>query len=434
MRRFQLAMGISLWCALACQNEAPPAPGAPGTLGGPCLADGSCRDGLRCDDAQCVSPTPSPADSGVPDAGGGVGSADSGPIPTADGGTGSRDAGAPDAGIADAGVRQDGGTPTDGGVPDSGVPDSGVPADGGARACLRNADCDAGERCRLTAEGPVLQAACGAPAGAGGLGQACVDDADCTAGLCVDGFCSALCLDGSDCANEQACRETPVMRDGASGNFSICVVLPDRSCTEPSTCAEDGRVCGEIAFGEEPLTAYCALPLPDQPAFAAVCAGPISLNEGCEERICLHERCSRLCADDDDCAGDGVGMGCSDIRFAGGGMLRMCVDTCATDADCAIESHRCVIQSDFTDDALEWTCRVPTRPDRPGEACADANQCDHGACVRRRDADDVIVDSYCSVPCETDQDCPEILPTCSEINFLRPTSQTPQALRLCNRP
>lgn len=437
---------------VACAPDAPANPGpgpSPGTVGGICRQDGSCDEGLRCDGERCVTLADDDAGPGG-DGGDDAGALDAGP---GDGGTG--DAGEPtDSGLSDAGPDDsgpgdggtgDGGTGdgglTDGGLTDAGTggldagaADAGFDAGAGPVPCQRNADCTGNLRCGLVDDNGALATQCVTPPGASLPGAACMNDADCNSGLCLDGFCSAPCLSEADCGADQVCRTEMITVGSASGALDLCVTLPDLACATNDVCAADGRVCGDVRFGVDPLTAYCALPSVDGAAFGESCAGSTALNEQCEDLLCLHDRCTRMCVDDADCAGAASGYGCSDVTFTGGGLLRMCVDVCARDGDCTDPTHLCRISVDNTDDELEWICRAPTQMAPPGTACPITNSCDHGVCIRTRDAMGTVVDSYCSLPCETAADCPAELPVCEDATFSRPASGDPQTLRVCGKP
>lgn len=424
MRVLALPLAVSLAALLAplgCAPDAPVNPGeapAPGAVGGVCRQDGSCDEGLRCAGERCVVLAEDDA-----------GQVDGGAV----------DAGAADAGAVDAGP--DGGARADGGIVDSGAVDAGG-GDGGAvdagaspTPCTTSADCQGNERCGIVVDETAagLSSICQPPPGAGLPGASCAGGDECNTGLCVEGFCSARCIDANDCGADQVCRPEPITIDGVSSTFNLCVTLPDVMCTSPADCEGDGRVCGDLRFDEEPFSAWCALPPDSGAALGGSCTGSTSLNPQCAELLCLYDRCSRMCIDDTDCGAPASGYGCTDVEFIDSGTVRMCADVCARDADCTDPDHVCRITGDNTDDELEWICREPTRPDAPGEPCLTTNNCDHGACIRIRDLQGNIVDSYCTQPCEVSTDCPAVLPVCEAANFETPSGGT-QALRVCSKP
>ena len=445
MRSFLAILAPSLFVlgTASCAPDVPASPGPgpePGTVGGACLDDGSCDEGLVCDDGRCAAllgdDDAGTQDGGRADAGSmDAGSQDGGAPDGGGAGGGSRDGGDADAGSSDAGSSD--GDAGHGGATDGGAEDGGVTDGGGAPTpCDHSGDCAASERCQLAVDdsGAALEATCAPAAGASGPGAACTNDADCSSGLCVGNFCSALCTSANDCGADQVCRNQSVTVDGVSGAFDLCITLPDLECTSNDMCMADGRVCGEIRFAENPLKAYCALPNEGGADFGEACTGQTSRNSQCEEQLCLYDRCTRMCVDDTDCQGAPSGFACTDISFTGGGSLRMCVDGCSLDGDCSDPDHLCVIGTDATDDEFEWVCRVPTRSAPPGTACpTQPHDCDHGVCIRSRDAMNNVVDSYCSLPCETSNDCPMAIPVCKDVSFRRPTSGDPQILRVCGR-
>lgn len=443
MRVPRLLAALFLLGALSCTcapEAVDPGERPPGSLLGPCREDGSCDEGLVCEEARCLKPgadggvldgavPDGPSKAGPEDGGRGdasdAGDESDGPMP--DGPT--PDGPAPDGSVLDGGASD--AAPSDGPRPDGPAPDGAV-SDAGPGPCETNADCAPSERCTLVPIGGELVPACQLPTGAGAPGEACNAHEDCSSSLCLDGFCSALCASRDDCGPLQACRTETVEKGGTSGAFDVCVTLQDLVCTSNEFCADDGRVCGELRFEEEPVQAYCTFPVEGGDPFGAPCEGATTLNTTCEDRLCLRGRCTRMCEDDSDCADALQGFVCSDVILSGAS-LRMCLDACAKDGDCVLESHICLLQQDATDDELHWVCREPSRPDAPGATCYPDNQCASGACIRVRDQDNEVVDSYCTTPCEVAADCPAELPVCEEIPFARPTSFDPQPLRVCKK-
>lgn len=302
--------------------------------------------------------------------------------------------------------------------------------------CQGDADCPEGEVCTLQAdrEGAALVPVC-QPAGEGGdLGDSCQVNQDCAAGICLDGFCATLCRGGEECSQEgQRCEETSWSQGDLSGDFNLCRTLPEMECLTNEDCAARGQVCGVIRF-EDPVRLLCVDPLPEGDAPGAACDGSLSRNEQCADRLCLRnitDACTQACQVNQDCQGFPVEHQCTDFRFAGQ-IVRMCAQGCGHDASCDREGQLCTLNRNQTDDRFEFICRSPTGEDAPGSDCSEQVNCDHGICLIRRSGNEVL-ERVCTLPCETDADCPEELPVCDDAGITTPSGEDRQPLRVCNR-
>ncbi|RMG13051.1 MAG: hypothetical protein D6729_15730 [Deltaproteobacteria bacterium] len=338
--------------------------------GFPCNPDGSCRNGLVCEDGVCVRP---------PDAGSGT--ADGGP---SDGGR--RDAGRSDGGHPDAGAP-DGG-PGDGGPPDGGGNDGGPTVDGGptcepsgAMACRGCAD---GTPCTQASGGGVcLGQTCFDGCWVGGEaiptgttepgnpcrvcdprvsataftdlldGTACTDDGNpCTADQCQMGACT----------HEAVQDDTPCPPDTNPCTEDLCRA---GTCTHPPAAA--GTACG--ASGQCDGSGNCSEGCDIGGTFYA--AGTVDPNEPC-----------RLCDPTQDAQGwtprpDGTdcddGDLCNGIYACQSGA---CVET--SPAETCGTPPACHDAAGATCDPVTGTCTYPQSPD--GTVCGPDSVCLAGSC------------------------------------------------------
>ena len=302
--------------------------------------------------------------------------------------------------------------------------------------CVTNADCDRAQRCSVVVnrEADALVRICIDPPGAGAPGAECDADTDCETGICLGQTCSALCRDVADCADAQLCDPVDIDIEEIIGRFNLCRTLPDIACQRNADCTDGDRVCGNVRF-EDPVQPYCIEPELQGDPNGTPCDGRFSPNEQCHDRICLGgitDECTTTCVDADDCAGIDGTYTCTDFRFSGD-TVRMCADDCGNDADCDRDAeHHCGLIRNVTDDRFEFICRRPTGEDGPGADCSEQVNCDHGLCLIRRENNEEV-ERVCTIPCQTNDDCPEILPNCGEANISRPMSGESQSLRICNR-
>lgn len=302
--------------------------------------------------------------------------------------------------------------------------------------CVTNDDCDRDQRCSVVVgrDGDALVRICIDPVGPGDAGDDCDDDADCDTGICLGEACTALCRDEADCADGQLCNALDIEVEEVGGRFNLCRTLPDVACEHNAQCTDGDRVCGHVRF-EDPTQPYCIEPEPEGDPNGSPCEGRFSPNDQCHDRICLTgitDECTTTCVDETDCSEIPGTYTCTDFRF-NGDTVRMCADDCTADSDCdRDEGHHCGLIRNVTDDRFEFICRRPTGEDPPGSDCSEEVNCDHGLCLIRRENNEVV-ERVCTIPCDTNDDCPEALPNCGEANISRPMSGESQSLRICNR-
>ncbi len=295
--------------------------------------------------------------------------------------------------------------------------------------CLSDAECSDGLRCLVVPnlDATALIAVCGDPPGQGEPGEACDQDQECASGICLQGFCSALCQGADGCGEEQLCELRALNREGLAAAFEMCRTLPPVECLSDDQCTEGNRVCGSIESTEDAVSLTCTDPAVDGGILGAPCEGTLSLNDQCFSRLCLRgvtDECTAACVDNDDCAGGPGGYICTEFRFAGE-RLRLCADSCEHDEDCEREGQLCGFGRNEGDDRFEFVCRNPMGEDGPGSDCSEEVNCLNGICLIRPE------ERVCTVPCVTDDDCPDVLPVCGDATITRPSGDDTQTLRVC---
>lgn len=232
--------------------------------------------------------------------------------------------------------------------------------------CLDDADCPFLERC------DVLAGVCRADAPSG-LGDPCLDDAQCLNGLtCVaiedGGYCTAgcsaeaLCPSGSTCYNLDA--ETP--------DLGVCFT----DCADDAACLR-GQIC--FASGG-PLGGACFLA---ECREDVDCGGDAVLHIACEAGRCVVENGC------DAATGEGCAMGTECVVSDGRGV---CLAPCdALDDACAAGSRCLPVNADGTGYCID-AGNVPA-----GGACAGQFDCARGQqCI-----DDGLGNGSCRPLCDT---------------------------------
>lgn len=186
------------------------------------------------------------------------------------------------------------------------------------------------------------------PPGEGELGAACVQNADCDTGWCLqeksfpDNYCSKECA-----ADPNICPAGSVCRDYAGYKFCL------RSCGGDGDCRQ-GYVCDYD-----------------------ICLPPCGADKFCNNGdACLAGRCKAKCTSNEECPGD---LRCQDGK---------CVPPCKTDGDC-LPGYAC--------DKGAGSCKA--KPGKPmGQACGSDKECATGFCLPDR--------HICSIRCTSHSACP----------------------------
>ena len=186
------------------------------------------------------------------------------------------------------------------------------------------------------------------PPGAGEIGGACTQDADCDSGWCLieksfkDNYCSLQCTDDpGGCPDKSTCHDY--------AGFKFCL----RKCNVDGDC-RGGYVCDYN-----------------------VCLPPCAADKFCNAGdTCFDGRCKSRCTSNDDCADD---FRCQDGK---------CVPPCKADTDC-LPGYAC--------DTASGTCKP--KPGKPmGQPCGNDGECATGYCLPTR--------HICSIRCTSTSQCP----------------------------
>ncbi len=219
-------------------------------------------------------------------------------------------------------------------------------------------------------------------------------------------------------------RDAAVAGDDA---YSVCLLITTEGAGDGvpvggADCAADsdcyaGQVCrpaARAADGDAALALRCGVPAGD-----AARGAPCAADADCVHGLCITATaaggvCSTLCDVDADCPDAwscrGVERAVEGATTPGGNSARVCVpvagsgdpcaaDTCAGDELCALWLAGGV---GTPGGALrvEGACQAPTGGAATGALCADANDCERGACAP--DLDGLL---RCAAPCDGPDQC-----------------------------
>ena len=309
-----------------------------------------------------------------------------------------------------------------------------VPAEGvaapplGGRACAVDEDCVFGLACYPLPGGDdgsslTLAPACGIPLGGDAdLGSACVDDADCAAGLCAayrgrSGICSRLCDADVDCPAALACRGVPYPLDnGDVATARMCVdagesAAPcdaDRECPDDDVC--DLWLDGDVGVpgGEVWAAGRCGAISDAGAARGQPCEHPSDCdrNDACHVGLDGVGRCMAPC---DATASCRAGEYCDDVDLVPAADGRPAVrhgacvplppeqgsgGPCAGDLDCP-GGEICRAHRLETAEVADRYCRRGEGFFSAGQPCQLGVECAGGVCA----------EGMCSGVCSAHTDC-----------------------------
>lgn len=287
-----------------------------------------------------------------------------------------------------------------------------------------------------------------------GLGACCVANADCSSGICWDGFCSKTCATTADCGPAAAPSPLPVGTTFACASnqlgdpLSLCLPGSLQACANGVPCPK-GEAC---ALGLNPaavppasastgayqgmcLTTLIANQFPPAGTTCQAEDGPYACeNEGGYLGTgCFAHRCSLACGSDADCP---VAMFCSPAPYSaveGGGASiqpHTGVGVCLGRFCGQVHGDAGLATNQLTQQGADGLCP-------PGEVCAPTvvvgaagdtsylscvppragavafgERCSLDPAARMRCADDALCVTvagglpFCSTLCRTDADCP----------------------------
>ena len=274
-------------------------------------------------------------------------------------------------------------------------------------SCDSQNDCASGLSCAIIENGAgnALLTACIPSAGGKGTGVACTDDAECASRVCLNGTCSAPCVDDNECGQAQLCQTNNISKSGLTGTFDVCETLPDERCDDDGTCNDSVRICSDIRIDSSTTQreAYCRFPVSGGQPVGSVCGS----GSDCRSGFCvsgLSDECSVACVNDGQCTTSQVCTG-----LAGAGSANICVRGCTDNDDCSSldtsgEEHICTINGDSNANEIDQICTQKTivDPNNPsagdlGAPCSVPSDCQTSMCLTNT--------TYNGVSCTSDSQC-----------------------------
>jgi hypothetical protein len=205
--------------------------------------------------------------------------------------------------------------------------------------------------------------------------------------------------------------------------------LPQLVCDVDADCTARGQTCSDIVTLNNRLTPVCGHPPSGAGALNATCNGSAVENpRQCASGFCddaQDGRCVSLCETDADCGG---GLICT-ASWLGNLEGRWCAEPCTDMAGCGfdaadVDSRVCKRRCDLVDQRFELACTPPVGTKNLNEAltvstractlnsqCLTGEVCSNNFCAEGatfcRSGFSVTTGgiSYCSQPCEQDNDC-----------------------------
>lgn len=263
-------------------------------------------------------------------------------------------------------------------------------------SCSADPDCNVDDhRCVVERDDQEVDLFCRTPVGDGELGDSCTTDADCAAGLCLDGECSQPCDNPEDCGDidEWICSGED-LGDGEETN--VCVERPTEGCLTDAECTGDDR-CVARTIDDE-VQFVCG-----EPNDGGVEGGETCQDDAdCAQNLCVEDACAAPCDGDDACEFI-PGSSCvteSVQRGDASGSVSVCdvPAECSRPDDCPDDEACSVVRED---DQVHTLCLDPGDGDlADGETCDEDDECASNFCKEDHFGD------YCASPCETGDDCP----------------------------
>lgn len=271
-------------------------------------------------------------------------------------------------------------------------------SDPGPTACGAEPDCAAPRVCQLDRTGATVELTCAAPNGGGSLGDACAQDADCAATLCIGAQCSAPCQRSTDCAggDDFQCEPTEIaLGNNATITQNVCRPRPPASCVADSECTAPKRCIATRTTRE--IQFACGTPDPGGEKGA-----PCSNDSECAQNLCIDARCAAPCASQGDCGADSVAR-CelTEVELAiDTDTIEICVDrrSCSQNDECLVSE---VCELTRAVGGVEGVCGAGNFGGGAlGDRCTDDVNCRSNLCYDGR------FGPFCSDLCVDDTDCP----------------------------
>lgn len=374
------------------------------------------------------------------------------------------------------------------------------------RECFRNFDCrdsdfycDPRESFLVAGDTADLPHCVGRLKGGAEIGEPCgpgADGAHCLSGICLEGFCSALCTGDSDCAVSRGQRcvlyRWDLVDSGHDASFGLCYSFagaPERlgSCKSRSDCStgtsctlypvgDHSLLMGESAFQ---ISGVCRPDEPDELEYGHACGdegSPPCRGDGFVSPCLQGEPewpgyCSAPCRRSEDCppaifpdgseyrgvcetmphsfTGDSA-RGDIHLNYCTPARLGSSLEDCSETLRCESDPKReaCMVNlitgAGTTRPVVEYLCHVAFEDNslssrgRPGDPCTQDSDCASAMC----NPGVVEGEGYCGALCHGDADCkssdlicePQVWPTAgaSEREVIVPNCRKVGACLLCN--
>jgi hypothetical protein len=292
-------------------------------------------------------------------------------------------------------------------------------------SCDSSVDCEDGYTCGVAlGSDDTLVGQCMPPEGSDALGSSCSLSQQCISGWCIDGHCTEVCADDSNCIGDTAgkcgvisfCIEEQGNECILSDGIPMCQWFPGSNdpCTGDASCPA-GEAC-DYYVGTDEVTV-------EKLCTTAVCdpadTGCQDTNEACGDTgdpcfngLCLTTGyCSALCDSSADCPTE---MICGGMSVTDDSVTGVCIQfdgsatACTNDAECTDANETCQYVGTLT--GVESLCGTAV-PDGvgPGEACDGSTLlCSNDLC---------LTSGFCSAVCGTNADCVAYAMECYYIGF-----------------
>lgn len=201
---------------------------------------------------------------------------------------------------------------------------------------------------------------------AGPTGAACLKNADCAGGTCLDwenGYCTTLDCGAAGCADGEECL-------AVLSNNTICV----ETCTSDADCRVPDTACKRVAEGSE-TRQVCVGVDDDAGGAGSACADPTSCQGA---QTCLSAFPGGYCAALG-CPAAPCGAGSTCVRVDG---RPSCLATCAEDVDCGSApgaERKCGVLQGVAGSPVE-VCISGISGKAMGESCLSDFECGSGTC------------------------------------------------------
>jgi hypothetical protein len=264
--------------------------------------------------------------------------------------------------------------------------------------CTSDAGCSEPFICAVDRRDDIRVACLDPNVGGGDLGEACANDGQCLAGLCLGGTCTQPCDSPADCAADGSYLCSAREIESGTGQFdtiNVCTARPPEACLSDAQCSAPDRCVAAVTTSGLMFT--CGAPNAGGGESGASCTS----DADCAQNLCLSGVCAGPCAGNGDCdtANDYACKTTPVSREGQNASLSVCKPPtpCEASSQCGI-GETCYVRRTGT--TIETYCRAPNAGGaNQGSACASDTACRSNYCHDGRFRD------HCAVPCQTNADC-----------------------------